>query len=147
MANSDPFFEEKVKKSFENVKDDINLLKKELKELKDIFNEIKTKLTISIEKEPKKSSNLQKKVDLNVFKPSISKGNGGVKSNEQRATTSSNDEQSRAIVSEIPEDFRQAFQTLIYKFQNTTDREFSVFLTLYELGLNQETVTLFDIDQ
>ncbi len=133
----------KIKEAFERVKDDINELKKEIidqkKQIYSLKNEIKDFLVIK--KENKDNLDLKE----------ISIGNEGVYNDEQRWTTMNNDAQRSATMDNDEQPFttmndepslfskrlkstvKSLDQALTFKFRTLSDREFSVFVALYEI--------------
>jgi len=149
MTNSNPNFEENVKKSFKFVKDDISTLKSEIEQIKEILKRIENEITNLKEKDTNKSNFNRIEANNSRKYTEDSIGSEGVKGNRQQATTGNNARQSQAMndLFEPAEHIKKAIDTLTYKIESLSDREFSIFLTLYELGLKQQTITYFDVAQ
>jgi len=137
MGAEDNSFMDKVRSSFSKVKEDIENHSNELKEIKKAILEQKED-NLSIKSELKEIKAL-----LNAQK-SISTGNDGVSA--QRATTSNNAQ------STTTHDQKQQKRTPIEALSLTefekrvlslTDREFSVFVAIYELS-NEHGYTTYD---
>ena len=116
--------EERIRNSFEKVRKDMSFLKKELESVK---------LELNRQKEEEKG--LKLKIDdilrfINEIKDNISffykisSRNDGVINNHQQSSTIINDKQQS--ISAIKSDFEALFRGL-------TDREFSVFMAIYQL--------------
>ena len=126
--------EERIRNSFEKVRKDMSFLKKELESVK---------LELNRQKEEEKG--LKLKIDdilrfINEIKDNmsffykISSGNDGVINNHQQSSTIINNEhQSSSTNNNQPEsinDLKEDFESL---FKGLTDREFSVFMAIYQL--------------
>ncbi|MBS3156063.1 hypothetical protein J4413_02415 [Candidatus Woesearchaeota archaeon] len=126
--------EERIRNSFEKVRKDMSFLKKELESVK---------LELNRQKEEEKG--LKLKIDdilrfINEIKDNmsffykISSGNDGVINNHQQSSTIINNEhQSSSTNNNQPEsinDLKEDFESL---FRGLTDREFSVFMAIYQL--------------
>lgn len=149
MPNNDTNFEENVKKAFKSIKEDINYIKNEINGLKESMNKLSKEITTNHKNNDKYSSINQKKPNLTVLNDKDSIGNDGVKNIRQQATSGNDARQSQAMddFAEPAAHMKKAIDSLIYKVENLSDREFSVFLTVYELGLKQQTVAYFDVAQ
>lgn len=149
MPNNDPNFEENVKKAFKSVKEDIDNLKSDINDLKDAILKIMEKLDFNSQNKEDIDKNSYKKDKIDLFEGKSSIGNGGVKNIRQQTTTDNNARQFQAVddFSEPTANMRKAIDSLIYKVEDLTDREFSVFLAIYELGLKQQTIAYFDVAQ
>ena len=147
----DILFKESIKSSFLKVKEDINLLKIELQELKKLI--LSQKNEINLLKSPiiPNSSNLENHEKKAFFYTSI--GNNGVLNDSQQSLNDSQQCQT------MPDNAQQPPKTLNNEFlalrnlkkdlENTfntlTDREFSVFLSLYELEKELGEVSYLDL--
>lgn len=160
----DPFFEIKVKKAFSRVKEDINLIKAEIKEIKALFQsllnnmspyekkeslKIPNKFEVSREnqKEGKESSNGNKGaysfIHSFIHSPCTSSNNYAHK-NEQNEQKNS----IQALTSQnYPTQNTQMFNKndVSHPLQTLTNREFLVFLTIYQLEKELPRVTYQDI--
>jgi len=149
MEQNTQLIEEKLKNSFSNIKKDITTLNNDITALKNEINHIKGGLD-------------QIKTILTTKNFLDSTGNKGVINNHQQSTiintpTNTNKEdQNDLILQEHPksQDLQEVQITLdkIKKdlqktFKNLTDREFSIFMTIYELGQQLDRVTYADIAQ
>ena len=117
-------FQEKVKISFQKVKNDITHLEGELSQNKQVLDKILT----TLEELKSKKSLLPKEISSN--------GNEGV-ANSQRQPTANDRRQSPTMVdnpqqpSTLP--LQALKESLDSAFRSLTSREFSVFMTLYSL--------------
>jgi len=133
------FSEEKLKASFENVrkdmeffKDEVELIKKELLSQKEDKNRIEFKIKEIL-------GYLNEIKDKLTFFNKTSSGNDGVIINHQQSSTIINTNQSLETV-------KKEFEEL---FRDLTDREFSVFMAIYQLEeeLGQGSVRYQDISK
>ncbi|MBI4159167.1 hypothetical protein HY500_02820 [Candidatus Woesearchaeota archaeon] len=117
------FSEEKLKASFENVRKDMEFFKNEIELVKrELLSKKEDKKVIEFKiKEILGSLNEIK--DKLAFFYKISSGNNGVINNHQQSSTIINQNQSLEII-------KKEFEEL---FSGLTDREFSVFMTIYQL--------------
>ena len=126
--------EERIRNSFEKVRKDMSFLKKELESVK---------LELNRQKEEEKG--LKLKIDdilrfINEIKDNmsffykISSGNDGVINNHQQSSTIINNEHQSSSTNnnqlESINDLKEDFESL---FKRLTDREFSVFMAIYQL--------------
>ena len=126
--------EERIRNSFEKVRKDMSFLKKELESVK---------LELNRQKEEEKG--LKLKIDdilrfINEIKDNmsffykISSGNDGVINNHQQSSTIINNEHQSSSTNnnqlESINDLKEDFESL---FRGLTDREFSVFMAIYQL--------------
>jgi len=126
--------EERIRNSFEKVRKDMSFLKKELESVK---------LELNRQKEEEKG--LKLKIDdilrfINEIKDNmsffykISSGNDGVINNHQQSSTIINNEHQSSSTNnnqlESINDLKEDFESL---FKGLTDREFSVFMAIYQL--------------
>ena len=116
--------EERIRNSFEKVRDDMGFLKNELERVKNRLdkqeeerNSIKSQISQIL-------SFINEIKDNMSFFYKISSGNDGVINNHQQSSTIINDKQQS--ISAIKSDFEALFRGL-------TDREFSVFMAIYQL--------------
>jgi len=116
--------EERIRNSFEKVRDDMGFLKNELERVKN-----------RLDKQEEERNNIKSQISqilsfINEIKDNmsffykISSGNDGVINNHQQSSTIINDKQQS--ISAIKSDFEALFRGL-------TDREFSVFMAIYQL--------------
>ncbi|MEK6903925.1 MAG: hypothetical protein AABW64_04760 [Nanoarchaeota archaeon] len=128
--------DENVKNAFTKVKEDIDLLKQELnKNKKDFFEQKKILEDVNSKLDLILKDNDKKEVKNDFFNVSI--GNKGVVDdrqlsmvNSRRLSTMIDDDQRSTTTHE---DLATLNQTLILRFKTLTDREFSIFLAIYEL--------------
>ncbi|MAG47947.1 hypothetical protein CL617_05045 [archaeon] len=100
---------QKIKNSFSKVKEEVNSIKNTLKQLESRVNEVLTQLKNKSEKE--------------LFFD-ISTGNKGVINDQQQSSTINNDD--HKSVKLVKEELNELFEGL-------TDREFSIFVSIYTL--------------
>ncbi len=116
--------EERIRNSFEKVRDDMGFLKNELERVKN-----------RLDKQEEERNNIKSQISqilsfINEIKDNmsffykISSGNDGVINNHQQSSTIINNKQQS--ISAIKSDFEVLFRGL-------TDREFSVFMAIYQL--------------
>ena len=116
--------EERIRNSFEKVRDDMGFLKNELERVKN-----------RLDKQEEERNNIKSQISqilsfINEIKDNmsffykISSGNDGVINNHQQSSTIINNKQQS--ISAIKSDFDVLFRGL-------TDREFSVFMAIYQL--------------
>ena len=134
-----PEVEERIRQSFQNVKNDINNLKISLEQQNTELKELKSKLKELIDS----LSEIKSKIDL--FKKS-SNGNEGVNNNHQQSSTMNNNEQHTTTqTKEYILAHNELSQILKSSFQSLTDREFSVFVAIVELTKSLPEVTYTDL--
>jgi len=138
MAENEDPFKEKIRNSFSNVKNDIFNLEKGLKNLQNEVILEKEDISAMNSKLDHLNSEIAEIKTILAELNNSSSGNEGVINDHQRSSTIINDQQSTMHntpdTPEIPEktlktlkkDFEKQFRTL-------TDREFSVFMAIYEL--------------
>jgi DNA-binding NarL/FixJ family response regulator len=127
--------EEKLKKSFSNIKKDISSLKDEIEAIKTSISKIEAKI-------PKKN-----------FLSST--GNKGVINNHQQSTVINTPKKQQNILQIQEKTDEEILDSTVDKmkkelektFKNLTDREFSVFLAIYELENQLDKVTYTDISK
>ena len=128
---------ERIRISFQRVKEDITSLKESLenekKELKDINSKINEIYSFIGEI----------KENLNIFKKS-SKGNEGVINDHQQSTTTIINAQ-QSTTSNLDLSLKELSRGLTSVFQSLTDREFSVFVSIFELEKQLPEVTYTDL--
>ncbi len=147
----DPFFEMKVKQAFSKVKGDISLLKQEITGFKALINELISKIENS------------KKVDnstVNNQNNKSSTGNKGVYAfthsfihspfthlNTHSSTHSQDFITQPSLSSVYPPDNSQNTDknNILYNLQTLTNKEFLVFLTIYQLEKELSRITYNDI--
>jgi len=137
--------EEAIKQAFDRVKEDIKDLKDEISQIKRDLEEVKSK--IKFQKEVLKSEDLASPQE--DFIP-ISTGNKGVANSQRQPTddrpptANDNRRQTPTIeitLSELKESLNSAFRSL-------TNREFSVFMALYELDKEKGgDITYYELAQ
>jgi len=130
--------DDKIKTSFQRVKDDILTLKiaieEQNKELKDLKSKIEDIYRfISEIKDNNKP----------FFKSST--GNNGVNNNHQQSSTMNNNTQQSQTMPNIQSTISELSKKLNFTFQNLTDREFSVFISVFELEKTIPEVTYTDL--
>jgi len=129
---------ENIRASFQRVKEDINSVKSALeeqkKEIKDLDSKIKEIYTFI--KEIKDNTNIFKKNSI---------GNKGVNNDHQQSSTMNNNEQQSSTKSDLHKTLEKLSQSLTFAFQNLTDREFSVFIAVFELEKQLPEVTYTDL--
>lgn len=125
-----------IKEAFGKVKEDMELLKKEINTNKKAISE-QNKVLEEIKGDLKEILKEKKEIKDNSAFFNVSIGNKGVVDdrrlsmvNSRRLSTMINDQQ-QATTTE--EEVKNLNQTLTFRFKNLTDREFSVFLAIYEL--------------
>lgn len=117
------FNEERLRNSFENVRKDIEFFKNEIESLKkEILSEKENKTDIESQIKDIITSLNEIKDKLTFFYKNSS-GNNGVNDNHQQSSTIINHKQS---IDSIKNEFETVFKGL-------TDREFSVFMAIYQL--------------
>lgn len=132
----DPDFELKIRNSFKKVREDIEFIKKEIEKLKEALNlQNKANLTSKGDVEyPNQSFN-----DIKRPIQDISIGNDRVSDDKRQA----DDKRRQAMTSN---DNTKPLRSLIEnKFRSLTEREFSVFMAIYQLEEEIRTVTYQDI--
>jgi chromosome segregation ATPase len=128
MVDDEGLFREKIRNSFSNVKNDISNLGISLNKLEDETREGKeTILNLNSKFELLKDDLKDIKAILSDLKQP-STGNEGVINNHQQSTVN-NHQQSTTTEKEL-KSLENDFSKL---FKNLTDREFSVFMAIYEL--------------
>ena len=147
----DILFKESIKSSFLKVKEDINLLKIEIQELKKLIFSQKNEINLLKSPTIYSSSNLENPEKKAFFYTSI--GNNGVLNDSQQSLNDSQQCQT------MPDNAQQSPKTsnneflalknlkkdLENTFNTLTDREFSVFLSLYELEKELGEVSYLDL--
>jgi len=134
-------FEERIKNSFKNVKEDIESIKSGLNSQKEEI--------IGLKSEIKNISSiiLEIKDNLDFFKK-ISIGNKGVINDQQQSSTINNNaKQQSSTEQHLKSTLSKLSQTLTSAFQSLTDREFSVFTAIFELESSLPEVTYSDLAQ
>ena len=131
--------DERIRISFQRVKEDINSFKIALEEQKNEIIDLKKKIDeiYSFISEIKENKDSFKK---------ISNGNKGVINDHQQSSTMNNNEQqSSTIKKDLQASIRELSQSLSSTFQALTDREFSVFVAVFELQKQLPEVTYTDL--
>ncbi len=124
-------FNEKLRISFMKVREDIEILKNELQKLKnDLLNQNSN--ILSLKEQIKLQNDLIFKLSTRIEE--ISSGNQRVINDALSSTMMHNDELSSPLKSFIVE-----------KFRHLTDREFSVFLAIYQLEEEKGAATYAEI--
>ena len=154
MPENDLELKNNVRNAFLKVKEDISNLKEDLEANKRILNEIKRNISELNEKIAFLNDSIKKKPqkDPVFFKSSI--GNKGVFNDQQRSTTINNDQQ----WSTMPNNDQQSSTitpletsgTLIdpqfvRKIRDLTDREYSLFIKVYELNTIKEEISYSEL--
>jgi predicted transcriptional regulator len=137
-------FQEKIANSFIKVKEDIESMKNELEKLKRFLllknNEI-LYLKQQISAQIGLISDLEAKIEQ---KSKSSIGNDRVINNDQQSSTIINNAQKSLKINDVVEN--KPIRILIEnKFRSLTDREFSVFMAIYQLEEELGKVTYNDI--
>lgn len=127
MVENTSDFKENVKNAFSKVKEEILELRNYLKENNELLLEISKRLTFL---EEKKAQIMFDNIKEDKNK-SISNGNHGDLSNKQQQAAALSNTQQHIILNENNQN--QDFKELKVKFKRLTDRELSVFMTIYEL--------------
>ncbi|MBS3145197.1 response regulator transcription factor [Candidatus Woesearchaeota archaeon] len=120
MAENYSDFKENVKNAFSKVKEEIKEIKESSKENNKLLFELTRRLTVLEEN----NNDLNYKGIKEAQRLPISSGNQGVLSNKQQQATTSNNTLSIS---------NQTFDELKGILKRLTDREISVFMTIYEL--------------
>jgi len=126
--------EERIKNSFEKVREDMNFLKKELETVKNWLNRQEEEKNVLNDQIKNILDSINKIKDKIHFFYKISSGNNGVINDEQQLTTINNNNQQPTIINnnhtttinDLKDDFEDLFKTL-------TDREFTIFMAIYQL--------------
>ncbi len=129
--------EEKLRQSFQKVKEDIMEAKTAINSQKDDFNSLKSKIDEIY------TVIFKIKEEIIVFKKS-STGNNGVNNNQQQSTTINNSKQSTANNQQSTHQPELPLQ-LTQTFKQLTDREFSVFMAMIELEQQLPEITYADL--
>ena len=129
--------EEKLRQSFQKVKEDIMEAKTAINSQKDDFNSLKSKIDEIY------TVIFKIKEEIIVFKKS-STGNNGVNNNQQQSTTINNSKQSTANNQQSTHQPELPLQ-LTQTFKQLTDREFSVFMAMIELEHQLPEITYADL--
>ena len=128
--------DENVKKAFAKVKEDMNLLKEEINsnkmavlEQNKALEDIKSSLGLILKQ------NQENKDNNTIF--NISSGNKGVVDDRQLSMVNSRRSSTMVVddqrFTNTDEEMKNLNQTLTFRFKSLTDREFSIFFTIYEL--------------
>ena len=130
--------EENVRKSFLKVKNDMDSLKNELSRKNEAIERLERKLDVFLRKSQEIRGNSP------FFDVSI--GNKGV-DNRQQQTTTDNSRQhwTEDQPEELPEENTDFDQKIAFRFKSLTERGFSMFLAIYELGREIGEVTYTDL--
>lgn len=147
----DILFKESIKSSFLKVKEDINLLKIELQDLKKLILSQKNEIDLLKSQTIHTPSNFENPENKAFFYTSI--GNNGVLNDSQQSLNDSQQCQSMPVNAQQPPKTQNneflALKNLKKDLENTfntlTDREFSVFLSLYELEKELGEVSYLDL--
>ncbi len=125
----DPDFDTKIRASFAKVRQDIQIIKEEIEKLKEALilqNKSNSTLKEDVGYLKQLSNELRSKIST------ISIGNRRVDDDDQRSMT-------------MNDNAKQLRFLLENKFRSLTDREFSVFMAIYQLEEEQGTVTYQDM--
>lgn len=123
--------DDKIKNSFIKVREDMESLKKEIEEIKKVLL-MKNNDILMLKEQIKAQNELIFKLSEKIEEISI--GNARVIHDAQSSTMMNNDDQRSLIKSVIVE-----------KFRRMTDREFSVFLAIYQVEEEKGAATYADI--
>jgi len=130
--------DERIRISFEKVRKDLDFLKNEIESIKNdlvLQNKEKNTLKNQISNILSSITEINNKTSL-FFKSSS--GNHGAINDEQQLTTMINNDQQ---INNIKKDFEDQFRSL-------TDREFSIFMTIYQLEEDlQGPVSYYDVSK
>ena len=145
MAEDETFFREKIRSSFSNVKNDIFSIGNQVKDIERETNAQKKDISeINSKLETLNTSIKEIKGILESFNED-STGNDGVINNHQQSTINNHQQstinnQHLNISSTDLKELEKGFSQL---FKNLTDREFSVFMAIFELEkqLNEANYT------
>jgi len=117
-----PISEERIKLSFSKAKEHVDRLENDLKELK-LLLKTQNKEIIDLKSEMKEIITSNKQIDYqNEPKTSISTGSKGVPRQHFDSTSTALNQEIEPIKQEIEE-----------KFRKLTEKQFSIFMTIYEL--------------
>ena len=148
MGDENASFEEKIRNSFLKVKEDIEKRFFELEKLENILEEQKRDILELKEQNKTLKDNLEEiKAILKNFKE-ISIGNNGVSA--QRTTTHNNAQHNTMLHNPTqPKDLTKPLNLSGFEnaILNLSDREFSVFLAIYELSNEQGYTTYRQISE
>jgi len=140
--------DENVKKAFSKVKEDMDLLKKELKSGKKAVSEQNKLLEALNSKIEVLLKDRGEKDEKSSFFD-ISRGNKGVDNNRQQSTI--NSQQWTTMIreakqeAEVEKSVQTINQILTSRFDSLTDREFVVYITIYDLEKEKRDVYYVDI--
>ena len=153
MPENEPEFKNNVRNAFSKVKEDISNLKVDLESNKHVLNEIKrniselderiTFLNDSIKNKPQK--------DPPFFKTSI--GNEGVFNDQQRSTMINDEQQSTTMNNNQQPSTMTSSKSVsnlldpqfVKKIRDLTDREYSLFIKIYELNSLKEEISYSEL--
>lgn len=149
MAEEEALFGEKIRNSFLKVKDDINNQSNQINNLKNNLEKQESDI-LSLDNQLKEINNALNEIKaiLNVF-PKDSTGNNGV--GAQWRTMAHNAQQRTMAHNDLTKSETTAKPLNITDFEKVvlglTDREFSVFIAIYELGKEQGYTTYSHLAQ
>ena len=123
--------DDKIKNSFQKVREDIETLKQEIDKVKEVLL-LKNNDILMLKEQIKAQNELISKLSDKI--ESISTGNERVINDAQSSTMMHNDDQHLPL---------RPFT--VEKFRRLTDREFSVFLAIYQLEEEKGAATYADI--
>ncbi len=146
-------FRENIKKSFQNVKDDIKKLKEDTEFYNEKIEEIKQNSTLLSEKIDRLLIFFEKNENKPFFYSSS--GNKGVVNNLQQSTTVYNNDQQSSTMNDkqsttqntktLRKDLEKINEALTFKFKSLTDRELSVFIAIHDIEMEKNEVSYADI--
>jgi len=140
MEENDPYFKEKVKNSFKNVKEDIFRLDNDLKIINNELKEIKGNISSLKEEIGKILPHLEKiSTKSTEIISDVSTGNEGVFNKQTNKQTNKQlNTQQLNTITELQNDIKYQFKTL-------TKQEFLTFLTIYQLEEELEIVRFSNV--
>lgn len=134
----DPDFENKVKRSFTKVKEHIVQLEQKINENKAVLEHLFQKIVQSTHQEKIDSTPLKMRINGKLLRSST--GNEGVQTNKQtikQTNKQSNNQPTNAFYSHFGlkvEKYPETVPSYSNIFSTLTNREFIIFLTIYQLG-------------
>ena len=141
MQEKEPFFEDKVRKSFEKVKEDIFELKEALKLIRNELKDLKEQKNKELDQIEEDLTDLSQNKPILTDKKNISSGNRGVYANMQAFSQAHMQTDTKQINT-------KAFKSgLDHTFINLPKREFLAFLTVYQFEEEGQTPTYLSLSQ
>lgn len=153
MPENDLEFKNNVRNAFSKVKEDISNLKEDLESNKHVLNEIKRNISELNEKIDRLNDSIKNKPqkDSVFFKTSI--GNEGVFNDQQRSTMINDEQQSTTVNNNQQPSTITSSESVsnlldpqfIKKIRDLTDREYSLFIKVYELNSIKEEISYSEL--